>query len=289
MKKSFFLLHIAILIAGVTGIFGKLIDINEVLITFYRMLFAGIIFLIIDLFYKKAKRKYSVSELCKIARVGLLLGLHWIFFYGSIKYSNISVGVVCFCLAGFFTAIFEPLINKKKYSIVEILLSCLTVAGIGLIFSFDTKFRLGIFLGIISSFLVAIYTILNERLVRSYDTRELTKIEMIGGTMGILLLMPIIILFYPIDNFIPSLSDLVYLIILSGICTVLLYWIINLALKNISAFTVNLSFNLEPIYSILIAIFFFNEYKELNLNFFAGLTLIILSLMMQMLRITKAK
>ncbi len=114
MKKSFFLLHIAILLAGITGIFGKLINLNEVLITFYRMLFAGIILIFLSFFIQKSKQKKSFRELLRIGGVGLLLGLHWIFFYGSIKYSNISVGVVCFCLAGFFTAILEPLITQKK-------------------------------------------------------------------------------------------------------------------------------------------------------------------------------
>jgi len=287
MKKSLFLLHIAIFIAGLTGIFGKLIETNEVLITFYRMLFAGIAFLVLDVCTKKAKRKYSFRERLKMGSVGLLLGLHWIFFYGSIKYSSISMGVICFCLCGFFTAIFEPLINKKKHSLVEIGLSCLTLVGIGLIFSLDTQFRLGIGLGIISSLLVALYTIFNERLVKDYDTKDLTKIEMIGGAFGIGLLLPAIAVFYPMDHFIPSTHDFMYLLLLSGICTVVLYWILNIALQTISAFTVNLSFNLEPIYSILIAVFFFDEYKELNLNFFVGLSLIIVSLVLQMIRVAR--
>lgn len=289
MKKSFFFLHIAILLAGITGIFGKLIKLNEVLITFYRMLLAGLILIVLSYFYKKTKKKYSLSELFKIASVGLLLGLHWIFFYGSIIYANISVGVVCFCLAGFFTAILEPLINKKKASFLEIGLSCLTLVGIGLIFSFDTKFRLGIYLGIISSLLVALFTIFNERLTKKYDSLELTKIEMIGGTIGIALLLPIVSKFYQIDQWLPSKNDWWYLVILAGVCTVLLYILLNIALRKISAFTVNLSFNLEPIYAIAIAIIFFDEYQDLNINFFIGLSIIILSLVLQMFRVSKKK
>jgi len=289
MKKSFFYLHISIFLAGITGVFGKLIQLNEVFITFYRMLFAGILLVVITLFTKKTKLKYSKKELFKMSGVGLLLALHWIFFYGSIKYSNISVGVVCFCLTGFFTAILEPLINRKKISFVEVTLSFLTLLGIALIFSFDTKFRLGIILGIISSFIVAIYTILNEKLVQKYNTIELTKIEMLGGTIGLVCLLPIIMQFYSLGNFIPSKSDFYYLVILAGLCTVALYYLLNISMKKISAFTVNLSFNLEPIYSIILAVLFFNEYKDLNLNFFIGLSLIILSLILQMTRVVKNK
>jgi len=166
-------------------------------------------------------------------------------------------------------------------------LSCLTLVGIGLIFSFDTKFRLGITLGVISSILVALFTIYNERLSKTYEVLELTKIQMFLGSVGIFLLLPIIIYFYPIDYFLPSKSDFFYLILLSGFCTVLLYILLNTALKKISAFTVNLSFNLEPIYTILIAVVFFDEYKDLNVNFYIGLVLILLSLLLQMRRVIK--
>ncbi len=289
MKKSFFFLHIAIILAGITGIFGKLIALNEILITFYRMLFAALILLVISLFYRKKKAKYSFVEISKIGGTGLLLGLHWIFFYGSIKYANISVGVVCFCLAGFFTAILEPIINKKKASFLDIALSCLTVGGIALIFSFDTNFRTGIYLGIISSLLVALFTIFNEKLTQTYETVFLTKIEMIVGTIGIGVLLPFIAHFYKIEQWFPTLNDLLYLLFLSGICTVLLYILLNIALRNVSAFTVNLSFNLEPIYAIIIAVIFFNEYQDLKPNFFIGLSIILMSLGLQMIRTLKTK
>lgn len=289
MKKSFFLLHISIVLAGLTGIFGKLIQLNEVLITFYRMLLSGIILIVIQLFFKKKKTHYHFSQTFRIGSIGFILGLHWIFFYGSIKYSNISVGVVCFCLAGFFTAILEPIINSKKPSFSEIGLSCLTLIGIGLIFSFDSSYRVGITLGIISSILVALFTIFNEKLTQTYDTMQLTTIEMLGGTLGIGIILPFILKFYPTEYLIPSTYDLGYLLILSSLCTILLYILLNIALKQISAFTVNLSFNLEPIYTILIAVIFFNEYEELNVTFFIGLILIISSLLLQMVRVIKLK
>lgn len=287
MKRSLILLHICIFLAGLTGIFGKLIALNEILITFYRMLLSAVILLFIPGNLFTARKALYFPDLFKMCGVGFVLGLHWIFFYASIKYSNISVGVVCFCLSSFFTAIFEPIINKKKISISEILLSCLTLVGICLIFSFDIKYRFGIVLGVISAMLVAIYTIINEKLVHRYESKMLTTVEMTGGAICIGILLPFLLKIYPESSFCPSLSDLLYLIILSGLCTVLLYMILNRALKDINAFTLNLSFNLEPIYSILIAIFFFNEFKDLNLSFIGGLLLILSSLGLQMLRIRK--
>jgi len=167
MKKSLFLLHIAVFLASLTAIFGKLITLDAVLLTWYRMLFAWILLVALDWGYKyfatqKVEPSYIwVLDRIKIMGIGLLLGLHWIFFYASIKYANISVGVVCFCLTGFFTALLGPLINRTKISWVDISISLVTLLGIGLIFKFETTFRVGILLGVVSSILVALFTILN--------------------------------------------------------------------------------------------------------------------------------
>lgn len=284
MKKAFIQLHIAILLAGFTGVFGKLITLNEGLLVWYRMIISGILLLLI-LGASKRLKAVSVKDFRQIAFVGFLLGIHWIFFYGSIKYSNISVGVVCFSLNGFFTAVLAPFINKKKIDFSEILLSCLTLLGIVLIFSFDSKYRLGISLGIVSSLLAALYTIANERLAHKYKSETITVYQMTGGAMAIGLLIPVYLHFFPVATLIPSMSDFAYLVLLALFCTVLLYLLLTQALKEISAFTVNLSFNLEPVYTIALAIFFYKENRELSMPFYIGLALIVLSVVLQMMKV----
>jgi len=290
MKKSFFQLHIAIFLASCSGIFGKLISLDAVFTTWYRMLFASLIMICIFVFSKE-KRKISLSDknIYKIMGAGIILGLHWIFFYGSIKYANVSVGVVCFCLSGFFTAFLSPLINRQKLAISEVLLSALTIFGILLISHFDNSFRTGIILGIISSLLFALFTVLNEKINQKEDAKYVTMLEMLGGTIGISLLLPVYTYYFPSAKFELNGSDLIYLIILALFCTNLMYLLLNRVQKTISAFTVSLSFNLEPIYSIVIAIVLFQEDKELTLSFYVGLSLIILSLILQMLRISYSK
>ena len=113
----------------------------------------------------------------RIGGVGLLLGLHWVFFYGSIKASNVSIGVVCFSLVGFFTAFLEPLINCHRVSFKEVVFSLLTLFGVVLIFHFDTRYRLGIGLGIISSALAALFTITNKKIGNNYSTSTMLLYE----------------------------------------------------------------------------------------------------------------
>ena len=160
MKEAFFKLHLSVLLAGATGIFGRPISLNEGLLVWYRMLLAGLLFALLSAVRRRFPR-IGWKEVFKIGGIGILLGLHWVFFYGSIKASNISIGVVCFSLVSFFTAFLEPWINRHRISVKEVLFSLLTLLGIALIFHLDTRYRQGILLGITSSVLAALFTFLS--------------------------------------------------------------------------------------------------------------------------------
>ncbi|MNK59541.1 EamA-like transporter family protein [compost metagenome] len=284
MKKAYIQLHLALVLAGFTGIFGRLITLNEGLISWYRTFFSAI-FILIVLTLSGKFQKTTLSEKVKMGAAGAILGFHWLFFYGSIKYSNISVGVVCFALTSFFNALFEPAINKKKLSIQELLLSGLTLCGIALIFGMDISFRTGIILGIISSIFSALYTVYNERLAGNYRGETIILYQMLGGVLALTLIMPAFLYFTPTTILLPSLQDFGWLLVLAILCTVLMYLLIINALKHISSFTVSLTFNLEPLYTILLAIVIYKENKVLSASFYIGLFLILTSLALQMCRV----
>lgn len=279
MKEAFIKLHVSVLIAGATGIFGRLISLNEGLLVWYRMLFATVMFFLLLWMLGKLKR-VSFRDVCKIGSVGMLLAIHWLFFYGSIKASNVSIGVVCLSLMSFFTALFEPLINRHRISLGEIACSLIGVLGIILIFHFDTRYRLGIGMGILSSALASLFTICNKKVSVGYTSSTMLMYEMGGGFLGLSCLLPLYLSFFPVASILPSLTDLVYLLLFASVCTVLLYILQIQVLKKISAFTFNLTYNLEPIYSIIAAMFLFYEAKELNASFYVGLGLILFSVLL---------
>jgi drug/metabolite transporter (DMT)-like permease len=282
MKKSYLQLHAAVLFLGLSAVFGKLIDLNEGLLTWYRVFFSAI-FLFFVLKWFNVNNHIPFKEKLAIAKIGILITLSWVFFYAGIKYSNISIGVVCYCVTSFFTAILEPLINKKQFRLSEFLLSGLTIVGIGLIFHFDTSYRLGIALGVISPIFYTLYSIYNKRLAGRYDSKLINYYQMIGGSVGLGVLLPVYLYFFPTETIIPDLKNTLYLVMLSLFCTVLVYVSLTEALKKISAFTANLSMNLEPIYAIIVAFLFFGEGKEVNVSFYVGLFLVILSVVLQTL------
>ena len=280
MRKAFFQLHIAIFLAGFTGVLGRLITINEALLVWYRMFFAAITLLIIAMFTRKLVHPDWRTRL-RLIGIGFIIALHWVFFYGSIKYANISVGLVCFSAMGFFSSILEPFILKRKFDIVELLLGFVVMIGVYLIFHFGDQYRMGIIFGIVSSLLAASFTIFNKKLVGQCDPETITFYELGGGWLTLTFFLPIYFYWIPVDRFIPSGSDIFWLLVMSLFCTVLAFNLSIRSLKKISPFTVNLSYNLEPVYGIALAFLIYKEHTLLGVSFYIGLALIILTVLIQ--------
>ncbi len=280
--KAFTQLHVSILLAGFTGILGKLITMSEGMLVWYRMLFTFIVFGLFLMFRGKFER-ISFKDMAKISFTGVLICLHWLFFYGSIKLSNVSIGVVCFSAVGFFTALLEPVFMKTRFSWREFAYSILTVVGVMLIFSFDVRYRAGIIVGIIAALLSALYTISIRKLCSSYSSSTTLVYQMGGGVGFLTLILPFYIDYFSITYLVPTLSDAIMLMILAVVCTLIMSLLLIQSLHHISAFTVNLSYNLEPVYSIILAMAFLGEAHQLNFSFYLGLACIILSVILQTL------
>ena len=286
MKKAFLQLHAAIFLAGFTGIMGRLIELSEVLLVWYRMMFAAFALLLITVITKKII-KLHFSEMLRLIGIGGIVALHWVFFYGSIKYSNVSVSLVCFSAIGFFSALLDPLLSKRKFEWIELLLGLMVIIGIYLMFHFDPHFRTGILFGMISSLLAAIFPILNKKMMDKHQPETITFYEMSGGFFLLTLLLPFYLAFFPTQYLYPSTSDLIWLLVLSLFCTVLAFNLSIRSLTKISPFTVNLSFNLEPVYGIALAFIYFKEYEEVGVPFYIGIAIIFLTVVLQTLRVYK--
>jgi drug/metabolite transporter (DMT)-like permease len=288
LKKAFLQLHLAVIFAGFTAILGKLITLNEGLLTAYRMFLSALILAVV-LYFKNQSKRLSRKNTLTLFAVGAIISLHWVSFYGSIKYSNVSVSVTCLSTIGFFTSLFEPLIMRRRVDLAEVFLGMLAVAGIYLIFNFYPEYKTGIIFGIISAMLACLFPIFNKKILNEFSPNTVTLYEMTGGFIALIFILPLYLYFFPADYFIPTSSDWLWLIILAGACTVFAFNLSLNALKHISAFTVNLTYNFEPIYSIILAFIIFKENKFLGPGFYFGFALILLAITLQMLRVYKEK
>ncbi len=284
MKKAFIQLHIAVFLAGFTAILGKLITLNEGLLVWFRLLIT-VVTLGAILGFKKELLRIPFKDVLKIFSVGVIVAIHWVTFYGSVKYANVSVALVCFSATGFFTAFFEPLILKRKISLAEVGLGLIAISGIYIIFDFHPQYKLGIIFGIISAVGSSLFPIYNKKLLLTYTPRILTLYELGGGLIALTILVPFYLMQFPAAYYLPTTTDWLWLLVLAWLCTVLSFDLQLNALKKISAFTANLTYNLEPVYGIILAFIFFKENENLNNQFYIGVALILMAVILQMIRI----
>ena len=273
MKKAFLQLHIAVFLAGFTGILGRLITLNEGMIVWYRLLFTAITMWLLFGWLKRIQ-KIPVNDILKITAVGFIAAMHWVTFYGSIKYSNVSVALVCFSAISFFTALFEPLILKKRINWVELLLGLVTLSGIYIIFHFDTQFKTGIIIGIISAVLASLFPIYNREFLKRINVETMLTWQQTGGFLVLSVLLPFYLQKFPTESFFPNWENIGWLLVLAWYCSVIAFQLSANALKRLSAFTVNLTYNLEPVYGILLAFAVYNENKYLGKGFYIGFAVI---------------
>ena len=273
LNKNLVILHFTVFIWGFTGILGALISIPAVDLVWYRVLIAS---LSLFLYFKFNKTAFKVSgkTFLQLIFTGALVGGHWILFFASIKLSTVAVTLVCLSSITLFTAIFEPIINKKKISKLEIFAGSLIIIGIILVFKFETQYTKGIVFGLISAVFASLFAIINSRQVRKYEAPVIAFYELSGAFVWIS-----IYLFFT-NGFNNTLllknADIGYLLVLGTICTSLAYVAGVSVMRELSAFRVALITNLEPVYGILLAFVFFGDMNKMTTGFWAG-ALIILS------------
>lgn len=265
-----------------------MITLNEGLLVWWRLLISAITMWILFLARKRIQR-ISKRDMLIIGAIGLVAALHWVSFYGAIKYANVSVALVCFSSVGFFTALFEPILLKTGFKPVELLLGVFVMIGIYIMFHFDTVHKTGIIIGVISAMLGAVFPVCNRRLMQRMNAETLMSYELTGGLLALSLLLPFYLQQFPGTHRLPTLPDLGWLLFLSWVCSVWAFQLSANALKKISAFTVNLTYNMEPVYGILLAFAIYHENKELDSSFYIGGAFILVAVILQTLRVYKRK
>jgi drug/metabolite transporter (DMT)-like permease len=273
MKNALIKMHIAVFLWGFTGVLGRAITLQEYPLVWYRTLITALIFVVI-LVYRKEWKPISRKDLFRFMGIGSVIAIHWVAFYGSIKYANASIALTCLATAGIFTALFEPLVLKSKFNVKELIIGFIALAGMYSIYHFEVKYAFGIMLGIFASMLSALFTIMNKKIVNNFPSRLVAFYEIGSGFLFLTLLLPIYMYVQPEVSFIPSNMDWLWLWILSLCCTVWGQSLALSALKKLSSFTTVLMVNLEPVYGIILAMIIYHENKDLGAGFYIGIFLI---------------
>ncbi|MCC6447233.1 MAG: EamA family transporter [Chitinophagaceae bacterium] len=272
-------MHLAVFLWGFTGVLGRAISLREYPLVWYRTLFTALILLLFLLIFKKIS-KISKKELGRFFVIGSIIAVHWVVFYGSIKFANASIALTCLATAGIFTSLIEPLMLKSKFNYKEMLIGLVALIGMYSIYHFEIKYALGITLGILAALLSSIFTVMNKKIVSGYSAQLVAFYEIGFGFLFLTALLPFYLFFQPDIRFEMNSMDFLWLFVLSLFCTVLGQSLALSALKKLTPFTTVLLVNLEPVYGIILAMIFYHENKELGVGFYIGISLIALSVLL---------
>lgn len=278
---DYFMLHFIVLIWGVTAILGKLITIPAVEVVFYRTLIAAV-GLCILLIIRKRSFNIGRKNMLQMLGTGFLISAHWILFFAAARVSTVSVCLAGIATCSLWTSVLEPMVTRKKIKAYEVILSLLAIAGILIIFRVEFTYKLGLMMAVVSAFLAAIFTIINARFAKIYNPYMVTFYEMVGAFLGTVLFFPFYSAYIVNEplQLVPESMDWLYIFLLALLCTVYAYSVSVQLMKRLSAFVINLTVNLEPVYGIILALMIFGEEEKMSEGFYLGGVLILISVLL---------
>lgn len=272
--KNYFHLHFLVFIAGFTAILGELISIGSTALVWYRMLIAGILMFA---YIKVVRLKIQISTKTKLQffGAGIIIALHWITFFEAINQSNVSITLAMFSTGAFFASFIEPLIYKRKIIWYEILFGMIVILGVFLITQSEIKYLNGILLGISSALLSTLFAVINGRFIEQHRATVISFYEFLSGVIFLSLFILVFNDGFSAEFFALKTSDWIYIAILASICTAYAFIGSVKVMRYISPYTVVLTYNLEPLYGIALALLLFPETETMSTQFYYGAFLVL--------------
>ena len=277
-QRSYLYLHGCVLIWGFTAILGKLISLQALSLVWWRVLICCITLLLI--IPRRQWGNLNRPMRTRLLGIGVIVGLHWLCFYGAIKIANASVAVASMATISFFAAFAEPFFLRQKIKWYELALGIFVLPGMALVVgNIDWTMRLGFAVGVLGALLAAVFSAMNKKIIDDNPPPPLVMslVELSGGLLVTSLLLPFFWWNNPALVLWPQSSDWLWLGILTWVCTLLPYYLTLLAMRHISSFATNLTINLEPVYGVILAALIFREDKTLDPNFYLGVVIILLA------------
>ena len=275
--KSTLHFHFIVFIFGFTAILGKLISIDAVPLVWYRMVLAtAVVALFMGVkrisFAKKNKKMY-VMLTC-----GVLIALHWVFFFHAVKVSNVSVTLSVMSVGALVTALVEPIFYKRSFVWYEILLGLIVVVALGLIMQTEYRHIEGMMFAFIATLLSVAFTIINGKAIHKSDARVMSVYQLGAGAvcMSIILLMQGE---FTVELFLITKIDILWISILAVVCTAYAFVVSIDVMRYLTPFSLMLAINMEPVYGILLGIIIFGSDEKMSLTFYLGTLLILLSVL----------
>lgn len=276
--KSYLNLHLIVFIWGFTDILGALITITADALVWYRMLFAGF-FLAVFIVFKKKSFQIPLRSLLKLVFVGLLIALHWIFFFKAIHVSNVSITLSVFSLGAFFASLLEPIFYGRKVLWYEVFFGLIIIAGLALIMQVEINYLDGMLYALTSIILGVLFTLMNGKLIERHDPSVISFYEFLAGFVFITFYF-LLQQKFSFDFFVLTVNNWILILILASVCTAYAFTASVKVMQKLSPYTVMLTTNLEPVYGIILAYFILGGKEKMSKEFYIGALIIVITVIL---------
>ena len=276
--KSYLKLHLIVFIWGFTAILGALISIQADALVWYRMLLASV-FLFLFILFKKESFRIPIKEFFKLIFVGLMIALHWIFFFEAIHISNVSITLAVFSLGAFLASILEPVFYGRKVLWYEVFFGLIIIAALGMILQVEINYFSGIMYALASIIIGVLFTLMNGKLIEKHEPSVITFYEFLAGVFFITIYF-LMTNKFNVNFFILTSKDWIYLLILSSVCTAYAFTASVKVMRVLSPYTIMLTTSLEPVYGIVLAYFIIGGKEKMSVEFYIGAILIVITVIL---------
>ena len=290
-RRALFQIHLCVVLWGFTAILGKLITLPAIPLVWWRLLLVTVALACFPRVWR-ALRTIPPRLALIYAGIGCVVAVHWLAFYGSVKLANASVAATCMALAPAVTALIEPWITGSRFERHNLVLGLLVIPGVALVVGgIPRDMHLGFWVGVASAALAAVFNALNKRYLGHHDAMAVTWLELGAGFLLVALISPLLASGH--SFVLPDVRDGALLLVLAIACTLIPFALGLATLRHLSAFTTQLAINLEPVYSIAIAVLFLGESRDLDAAFYLGVAVVLAAvfghgwLQMRQIRLTQ--
>ena len=274
--RDYVQMHLVVIAWGFTAILGMLIQIPVLEVVIWRTGLAAIGFAVVAS-VMRTKLKVARGPALRLAANGAILGVHWMLFFLGARLSTASVCLAAMPTAMLWCSLIEPLADgTRRWNKLEMIVGAVMVGAVWLIYHVEARYWLGFSVALIAAFLAAVFAVINKQLVRRWHFSTIGTYQMSGAFVVTLAALPF---FRPASGVLltmPTAAQIGWLALLAFGCTVAAYAGYMDALRRLSVFQVNVIYNMEPVYGILLAAAIFGKRELMSPGFYLGAGIILM-------------
>ncbi len=245
---------------GTSGMLGRYVPLDAIPAVWWRSAIAMILLAVFCYWKGFSFRINDPKRRWLVILSGLLMMLHWVLYFYSLKLSSVAIGMLSIFTYPAMTTLLEPLLLKQRFQIRHLFLAGLVIVGIYFLapsFSLEDGATLGLIAGLCSAF---VYSLRNILMKTQVDSLQGSVMMTYQTAITVICLLPALFFF----DAIPTTEAIPYILGLGLLTTAIGHTLLLACFRYFSVSTVSLLTCVQPVYGILLGMLFFKEFPDLS-------------------------